>query len=170
MGKTGYISKETGLGQLWTRILNNRRERKVNGRRKWQSDKLRPKMGLINREMASRRRGPLLGGPFGLEVFWQNLLDHLKHNKCLNRFLELWIVTEKHYTITSIYICNWSSSIVIKLNYLKLNSLILFYLWISQKNWFRNFSPVGIKLCFPCANNVAGNKIIYFFCIKDGNP
>jgi hypothetical protein len=34
-------------GQLWTRILNNRRERKVNGRRKWQSDKLSPKMGLM---------------------------------------------------------------------------------------------------------------------------
>jgi hypothetical protein len=28
------MSKETGLGQLWTRILNNRMERKVNGRRK----------------------------------------------------------------------------------------------------------------------------------------
>jgi hypothetical protein len=63
------------------------------------------KMGLINREMASRRGRPLLGEPFGLEVFWENLLDHLKHNKCLSRLLELWIVTEKHYTITSIYIC-----------------------------------------------------------------
>jgi hypothetical protein len=27
-------------------------------------------MGLINREMASRRGRPLLGEPFGLEVFW----------------------------------------------------------------------------------------------------
>jgi hypothetical protein len=34
-------------------------------------------MGLINREMASRREGPLLGEPFGLEVFWQNLLENL---------------------------------------------------------------------------------------------
>ena len=75
VGKTGYMSKETGLGQLWTRILNNRMEQKDNGRRKWQSDKLRPKMGLINGEMASRREGPLLGEPFGLEVFWQNLLE-----------------------------------------------------------------------------------------------
>ena len=33
------------------------------------------KMGLINREMASRRGRPLLGEPFGLEVFWRNLLE-----------------------------------------------------------------------------------------------
>jgi hypothetical protein len=67
-------------------------------------------MGLINREMASREGQnledpfwgnlsdwkcfgepwrPLLVEPFGLEVFWQNLLDHLKHNKCISRILEL---------------------------------------------------------------------------------
>ena len=33
------------------------------------------KMGLIKREMASRRGRPLLEEPFGLEVFWRNLLE-----------------------------------------------------------------------------------------------
>jgi hypothetical protein len=50
------------LGTFMGIILNNRRERKVNGRRKGQSDKLSPKMGLINREMASRRGGTFLSG------------------------------------------------------------------------------------------------------------
>ena len=57
------------MGQLWTRILNKRRERKVNGRPFDSQTDYVHKVGLINREMASRRGRPLLGEPFGLEVF-----------------------------------------------------------------------------------------------------
>ena len=74
-----------------------------------------------------------MGEPFGLEVFWQNLLDHLKHNKCLNRFLELWIVNWKTlYDHEHLYLY-WSISIVIKLNYLKLNSLTQQHLYIAHR-------------------------------------
>ena len=105
--------------ELWS----NKGEWKVNGRPIDSQTDYVHTMGLINREMASRRGRPLLGEPFGLEVFWQNLLDHLTHNKCLSRlFGTLNCNWKTLYDDEHLYLY-WSISIVIKLNYLKLNNL-----------------------------------------------